>query len=351
MADSIDTRPKAEVGPTLPASHALHLAELVETWQVPAKHLLSELGLSTESLSEPGACLPLAQYARLLERARSLTGEPGLGFHLGLKMRVSAHGYVGFAAMSAANLGQAIELACRFAPTRTTALGLRLEQHGADATLTIEENFPLGDARDTLIVALLVGLWKLGTALTGQTLHGTVDFAFEEPEYFRRFESLLPGRVRFSRTAHRLTFAAALLTVPLVQADPAALRLARSQCEQELEELKRLGGLLARVEALILPREGGYLSLEELARRTHTSPRTLKRRLKEQGTSYSELLEEARRARATRLLASGSSIDQIATWLGYSDAANFTRAFRRWTGETPAASRARHAGQRVVGAS
>jgi AraC-like DNA-binding protein len=342
MADSIDTRPKADTGPTLPAAHALHLAELVERWHVPARQLLGELGLSTEGLSEPGACLPLSQFAELLERARSLTGEPGLGFHLGLKMRVSAHGYLGFAAMTAANLGQALELACRFAPTRTNAFRLRFEARGADVRLTIEETFPLGSVRDTLIVSLLVGLWKIGNAITGQELHGTVDFAFEEPEYFRRFESLLPGRVRFCQSEHRLTFPATLLDLPLVHADPAALRLARNQCEQELEELERQGGLLARVETLILLEGGGYLSLEELAQRISTSPRTLKRRLKEQGTSYSVLLERARLKRAMRLLASGASIDQIAAWLGYSDAANFTRAFRRWTGETPAASRARH---------
>jgi AraC-like DNA-binding protein len=136
-----------------------------------------------------------------------------------------------------------------------------------------------------------------------------------------------------------LTFDAALLDLPLLQSDPAALRLAREQCERELEELQRRGGLVARVDSLLLRREGGYRTLAELAEQLHLSARTLKRKLKEQGTSYSDLLEQARRSEATRLLASDSSIEQIAAWLGYSDAANFTRAFRRWTGRTPAATR------------
>jgi AraC-like DNA-binding protein len=326
----------------LPSVHALHLAELVERWNVPSEQLLGELGLTAEALSDPAARLPLPQFERLVQRARSLTGEPGLGFHLGLKMRISVHGYVGFAAMTAANLRQALELACQFAPTRSTALALRLEEHGDQAALVIEETCSLRDARDAIIISFVVGLWKLGNTITGQELSGSAEFAFPEPEYFRRFESLLPGRVRFSRPTNRLAFDAALLGLPLVQSDPAALRLAREQCERELDELRRRGGLIARVSALLLRREGGYRTLEELASEMHTSARTVKRKLKEQGTSYSELLDQARSAEATRLLGSDSSIEQIAAWLGYSDAANFTRAFRRWTGQTPAASRAAH---------
>jgi AraC-like DNA-binding protein len=254
-------------------------------------------------------------------------------------MPISAHGYVGFAAMTAANLRQAIELACQFAPTRSSALSLRLGQRGDEAAIVIDEAYPLGEARDAIIIAFLVGLWKLGSTITGQELPAAADFAFAEPEYFSRFKALLPGRARFSRPAHQLSFGAALLDLPLVQADAAGLRLAQEQCERELTELRWRGGLHPQVAALVLPRTGGYRTLEDVARELHTSPRTLKRKLKAQGTSYSELLDRARRSEATRLLASELSVEQIAVRLGYSDAANFTRAFRRWTGKTPAAGR------------
>jgi AraC-like DNA-binding protein len=339
MAESCEATSAAPIEPSLPAVHALHLAELVERWNVPAEQLLGELGWSLQGLSDPTARLSIAEFERLIQRARALTGEPGLGFHLGLKMRISVYGYVGFAAMTAANLGQALQLACQFAPTRSTALALRLEQHEREASLVIDETCSLGEARDVIVISFLVGLSRIGNTITGQELHGSADFAFAEPAYFRGFEALLPGRVRFSRPAHRLTFDAALLDLPLVQSDPAALSLAREQCERELDELRRRGGLVARVDSLLLRREGGYRTLAELAQLLHLSARTLKRKLKEQGTSYSDRLEQARRSEATRLLASDSSIEQIAAWLGYSDAANFTRAFRRWTGQTPAATR------------
>lgn len=344
MAGLRQAKSLAERVPTLPSVHALHLAELVERWGVPAQRLLDDFGLSREALSDPAARLPVPEFGRLIQCARALTGEPGLGFHLGLKMPISAHGYVGFAAMTAANLRQAIELGCQFAPTRSSALSLRLEPRGAEAALVIDEAYPLGEARDAIIIAFLVGLWKLGNTITGQELPGVADFAFAEPDYFSRFKTMFPGRARFSQPAHQLSFGAALLDLPLLQADPAGLRLAQEQCERELTELRWRGGLHPQVQALVLSRGGGYRTLAEVAKELRTSPRTLKRRLKAQGTSYSELLERARRTEATRLLATELSVEQIAGRLGYSDAANFTRAFRRWTGSTPAAGRGARGG-------
>jgi len=112
--------------PQLPAVHALYVAELVEGWHVSADALLAELGLSREALSEPGARLPLATFEQLIGQVCRLTGEPGIGFHLGLKMRISAYGQLGFAAMTAADLRGALELACRFAPTLSSVIALRL---------------------------------------------------------------------------------------------------------------------------------------------------------------------------------------------------------------------------------
>ncbi len=76
--------------------------------------------------------------------------------------------------------------------------------------------------------------------------------------------------------------------------------------------------------------------LETVARRCCMSARSLKRKLAEQGLGFSELVAEMRRNEATLLLAEGRlSIEQIAERLGYRDPANFTRAFKAWTGRTP----------------
>jgi AraC-like DNA-binding protein len=326
---------------TLPGVHALHLVEFAARWQVTAAELLAGSNVTEASLSDPATRLPLPTFERLIERARALTGEPGLGFHLGLSMRISAHGHLGFAAMTATTLRDALEIAARFAPTRSTAVAVRLEIDGDRAMVVIEEEASFGTARDVVIISLIVGIWQIGNALTGQSLRGGVDFAFPEPPYFARFAALAPGPVRFDQPRHQLIFDKSILDLPLVLSDPAAQALAREQCERELEAIGPRGAVVAGVRASLPREEGGFYALPRIAKKMHMSVRTLKRKLEADGTSYSELLDEQRRGKAMLLLRRDDlAIEEIADRLGYSDAANFTRAFRRWTGSTPKAFRA-----------
>jgi AraC-like DNA-binding protein len=326
--------------PSVAAVQALQLVELVARWGVSAEQLLAGLGLDVATLSAPGGRLPLALFERLAGRAKALTGEPGLGFYLGLSLRVSAYGYLGFAAMASATLRQALELAVRFAPTHTDAVALRMHEGGGRASLVVEALAPLGEATDVVVLSLLVGLHEIGAALTGQRIADRADVAFPEPAYAARFQHLTGGRMCFGQPAHQLVFDAAALDLPLVLADAGAHRLARSQCERELDALGYDGHATARVRAL-LPRAGpGFHALPEVAGLLSLSPRTLKRRLADEGTDFSTLLEEQRRERALLLLRSRDlSVAEVAEDLGYTDLANFTRAFRRWTGTTPTAFR------------
>ena len=87
--------------------------------------------------------------------------------------------------------------------------------------------------------------------------------------------------------------------------------------------------------------KAGPFSLEHIARVLRTSPRTLKRQLAAEGTSFSEIVDDERRERALFLLrATGTSVKDVASRLGYANIANFTRAFHRWTGRTPSQHRA-----------
>ncbi|MFW6197660.1 MAG: AraC family transcriptional regulator [Myxococcota bacterium] len=326
--------------PTLPAVHALHMAELLERWDVPAARLYAGLDLPERVLSEPDGRIPLSTVEKLVERARALSGEPALGLHLGLQMRISAHGDLGFAAMTAPTVREALDVAVRFTPLRTTALGLRLHEQNDVAALVVEERASFGTARDVVLLSLIVGIWQIGNALTGRELRGDVDLAIEEPDYMRRFAGFAPGTIRFGRPNNQIVFERSVLDLPLIMADRASQRVAREQCERALEALGREGELLTRVRVLIPREDGGVRTLPEVAARVHMSERTLKRRLTDHGTTFSRLVDEHRRDAAMLLLRSPDlSIEEIADRTGYSDAANFTRAFRRWTGVSPRAFR------------
>jgi AraC-like DNA-binding protein len=325
---------------SIPATHVLHLVEVVARWGVSPEELLDGVDLDVKRLEEPLQRVSIPMLEKVAERARALTKEPALGVYLGMQMRVSAHGYLGFAAMTSSTLREALEIALRFAPTRTSALALRLHTDGDVCSLVIDERVSLGAAREIIILALIVGIDHIASALTGKQLDGSADVTFARPANFDRFDPISRGRLRFEQPANQLVFPASALDQPIVLADPVARRLAQEQCERELDAIGNQGNLAARVRALVPKREGGFYSLEEMATLVGMSPRTLKRKLSEQGTAFSELLEQQQRERALMLLRSRNlSLEEVAERVGYSDVANFTRAFRRWTGLTPGAYR------------
>jgi AraC-like DNA-binding protein len=315
------------------------LIELVKRWHVPASELLSVIGVSESALENPLSRLPVATMCELLNHARLLTGEPGLGYYLGLQKRVSVYGYVGFAALSASSLREVVELAARFGRLFSTALTIDLHVEARTASLYFEEQANLGAVRDIVLISLLFGLQTIGSALTGQEAPVLVDLAIPRPAYQPRFAHLAPD-LRFGQPFNRLVLDAATLDLPIVTADPMALRVARALCERSLEGLGYDIELVERVRRLLASDEDGYRSLEQVAARMHLSSRTLKRRLAFQEVSFSALVDRERREKAMILLrSSGLSIDDVAERVDYSSASSFVRAFHRWTGMTPAAYR------------
>jgi AraC-like DNA-binding protein len=324
-------------------AHALHLLEVVKKWNVGEEELLAGTGLTRAALADPRAKLPVPTTMALLERARLLSGEPAIGLHIGLHTRATLYGHLGFAVLSASTIREAIDLSIRFGPIVTTAIMVRFRCDKRVASLIVDEHAEFGSARDIVIAATLVALWQVSRSLAARELTtSTAEFALPEPSYAARLA--VPGlRMRFNAPVHRLTFDARSLDIPYTMPDPVAARLAREQCQQELDALGRSGDVAARVRGLVARPEGGFRGIDEVAAALNRSPRTLKRQLEAQGVSFSALRDRELRERAVVLLRSPDlSLGEIAARLGYSTVASFERAFQRLTDSTPAACRREH---------
>jgi AraC-like DNA-binding protein len=215
---------------------------------------------------------------------------------------------------------------------------LRLRVEGELASLIIEEHADFGSVRDIVVIGRMAALWRTALALTGQDLRGTAEMAIPQPDYHVRFAHLVPP-TRYGQPSTRIVLRARALDVPMIMGDPAAVLVARRQCERVLETLVPGAGLVHAVRALLWKKDGVSRSLEEIAQAVAMSPSTLQRKLGLLGHSVGTLLDEERRDRALLLLRSSESTDRIAARLGYSSTHGFTRAFRRWTGMTPTAFR------------
>jgi AraC-like DNA-binding protein len=306
---------------------------------VSPKDLLEPIGLSEEVLVEPGRRISHEQHFAILARARTLSGEPAIGYAWGLRMHVASFGYLGFAIMTASNLRAAFEVAEKFFELTLTALPMRLHIEGDAASIVLEERVDYGDVRDVALIARVVGLWRVSETISGRELRGSAEIAMPSPAYQSRFEHL-GLRCTWGQPATRLVFDAAFLDYPLVMANRVAHQLARDQCTRELQSLSAERRTERDVRRLLSRPDGGIRSASEVAQAAGMTPRTLRRKLAVAGTSLASLLEEERRARSLLLLrTSDLSVEAIAERTGYSNTQNFERAFRRWTGMTPAGYR------------
>src|SRR5262249_37578989 len=152
-----------------------------------------------------------------------------------------------FATMCAATLGECIDLAIQFSPTITDLYELRLHRSGGLAALVVDELVDMGDARDAVLLGLMVGMRSIGCMRTGNEPWRPIDIRFPEPHYFRRFAHLMP-EVRFDQPVNQIALLDCDLDLRLLTPDRAALRLAVEQCEHRRQVL----GLSGRVEQQLL---------------------------------------------------------------------------------------------------
>jgi AraC-like DNA-binding protein len=318
------------------AIYAAHLATVAGRWGVTQDTLLEGTGLSSAHLADPDATIPGSAMRALVERALELTGEPALGFYVGLYVKLSAHGSVGLAAMTSATLEDALRIAERFYALRGQHVALELVVGDEETALNFHETAPLGKSRVFVYEALITSFVQMAKTMLGRRPPGRVEVAIPEPDHFQGFAHLWPGPVRFGSAVTRLLLPTSLLATPLEMADAFASKRALAECEQELARLGETSTLLASVRRQMMSMPRGFPSSTELAKLRHVSPRTLKRSLAAHGTSYQQLLDELRRDRALALLDDESqTIGRIAELLGYADPSNFNRAFRRWMGVSP----------------
>lgn len=328
--------------PTVASTYVLQTLQLAQDRGVSPARMLAGLDISAEQLEQPDARLGLFKYGTLCLRALQLTGEPALGYEFGLRSSLTAHGFFGFGLMCQPTLRAAIEFATRFfAPLRAPGWDARFLIEDGQAISHIFETVPYGILRQYALDMLMVSLVTTFRALLPPQPAIELWFDCEEPAYYARYRARLPA-VRFNAGANQLRLPQAYLDLRIDTANASSARLIERECERELALLGRTDDLLQRVRAALLHPGEGYPDLPQMAERLHLTPRTLVRRLHEHGTSFQALLDEARHRDSLRLLQDPTlTLADIAMRVGFSTPANFSRAFRGWTGATPGRFRGR----------
>jgi len=312
-----------------------------------ARAMLREAGLEASAL-DPSHRTPITGYANLYNHVVTALGDEGFALFSAPVPRGSfeflCRGVVG-----ASSLGQALERAARFLALVLPDLRVRIEREARAARILISERRRLraraGDPRRVFAFEWLlrmlhgVACWLAGRGIALES----VDFPYPRPRHAADYALVYTEHSRFGAPALVATLDAAVLDLP-VRRDEADLTAFLEGAPGKIAMLYRRDREIARAvrEALAgaLSESPGFPGL---ARRLHLSPRTLHRRLAEEGTSYRAIKEAVRRERALQKLEkTRESVASIATGLGYSEPSAFFRAFVGWTGVAPKVWRKRH---------
>ncbi|MDQ1242252.1 MAG: hypothetical protein QG601_1152 [Pseudomonadota bacterium] len=326
---------------TLPAYYVRQIADEIRSMGVDLGHWLRLSGLDETQLADPALHISHATFQRLFLSAVTMAREPALGLFVGERLVGSTHGIVGYAMLNSGTLREALGLLQHYMPLRMPLVALSMQSQRSEVRVCVTATCPLEELERTLLEAVILSVKNLlDTSSMGVADVQYVAFPFPAPRYASLARQFFRCEVRYAQAWAGFALPTRTLDVPLRLADPAAFREAARICQQELDKLSASDSTASRVRRLLLEKQTGFPSLEVTARHFHVTPRTLHRRLAEEGTSFRELLEEVRHTLAVEHLRSGRfSVEEVAYTLGYSDTANFRRAFKRWEAVSPAAYR------------
>lgn len=316
-------------------SYAYDLLHVMEDRGASSEAIVRDSGIPPALLKGHDARLAAGQFVNLVRACARHGNVDGLGYAFGLNVKPPSHGLLGLAMLNCRTPREAMALGERFSPLRVGLVRLRVVADGDITALQVDIAEPLPELQVFLHECMAGIMVRVAHALVGTPANSELWFAHDEPPYHRTWQPCLPP-ARFNMPATQLRVPTALLDQPLPHANPLSTRAAVHQMETQLDRVSAPTSLASQVQRLLGAARDPLPSLTEAAALLNVSPSTLKRRLQQEGTSFQLQLDDVRRARAMDLLREpGRTIEQVGRKLGYSDAANFTRAFRKWTGQSP----------------
>jgi AraC-like DNA-binding protein len=295
--------------------------------------LLDGSDLTAAHLADPAAEITARQELAVV---RNLAAHlPHAGIAAGRHYHATTFGVLGHAFLSAATVQDAVGVALRYLDLSFTFTAPTAELDGDRLVISLHPAALPDDVRPFLVDRDLAAIHTvIGELATGEVPVLSVDLAHHAPPDTRSHEEVFGVRPRFSAGRDESVVDASVLTRALPLASPEATALCERQCEDLATRRRGKPGIAGEVRRVLELSARFEETMPVVARSLGLSPRTLRRRLTESGTSYQSLLDEVRSERATALLPT-ASVDQVAAQLGFAEAASFIHAFRRWYGTTP----------------
>jgi AraC-like DNA-binding protein len=331
----------SQYDPLVPARYYSRLAEVLMHEGIDWHSLLHSLRLSPQMLTRPDAMIRVSQIDRLVQRLHTLSGRSDLGFEVGRRLSVSAHGFVGFGMLNSPNLDQALRFEAKYFRLILPSFRMhytRTADYGEIHVTPCVVMTPLCMAHHLETIGITI-ICQMAELSGGYRPPCRLELSIPEPPHIEKYARELHGvQIRFNADPTpcvRVRLLRDPVGLPLVMADPHALKIAETRCRTLVQQATDDRRFADWITMTLREIEEGVPTLEELAATLNISKRTLNRYLEREGTSFRELAGRVQHDLACERLSRDMSVSEVAYSLGFNDLSNFARSFRARAGYSP----------------
>lgn len=320
----------------------LNLAYFAESISGVKDELIKVSNLTEEELSSDTCIISDDVYNEIVEMAVRSTKDEYFGLHAGENLNLAAGGLITQIVQNSRTVKQALEYCCEFANLGCSVLPMSLieETNHYKIILTPDESWSsksLASFQHTVYGVLAFSVQEF-YSLTRQRKHPIeVHLPWPNPINKDEYERVFGCKVLFDRDVISILLEKKDVEEQIVSADYNLLRILLKYAEEKSSQISRIKGFSSIVkQSLIKLTKPEFPNIEQVSSHLNISPRTLQRKLKAEGVTFQEIINELRKDFAISYLKRHElSLSEISYLLGYADTSNFSRSFKRWTSMTP----------------
>lgn len=323
--------------PTIAGSTFLSAFNALSRAGVDEAVLEQQAGIPRHALENPDIRIPVSVWNRFLEKGREWSKDPAFALHLGEKISHSRMSVVAHVVFNSRTAGEGIRQYIRFIKLANEGDKVALEEQDETVGVVYMTEDPAFYSDLAMERNFSLAVTRLRRYTNVNVSPVRVEFQHSAPPYADEYNRVFQADVLFDQARNRLIFHKSALDLKLGKRSPHLYSGLVNYAEVLLGKLLRRRPYTRKARKWIVKcLSGGEVDIETVAQKMHMSRQTLYRKLKKEGSSFKEIMDDTRRQQAIHYLEQNEhSISEIAFFLGFSQISSFNRAFKRWTGKNP----------------
>lgn len=316
------------------------LVEVLSEQGVSPSDAVKGSGLTPSDIHDPDILTSVRQYLAVCHNALAFGNDPATPFKVGQRMHLSAYGMYGYALMCSPTIRDFYNFAVKYHKLATPTLRIEWREEPNEVVWCFPNDFisaPSHELKQFLIEQQFAQhVTHLKDVAGPSSKPVKALFNYPAPAHAALYEHYLECPCYFDQPAFELYFPHGILDEKPQLAHKLTSKLLQETCERLIGDAKTSTGVTGEVYQILMRKPGEFPPMEIIAGALNVTPRTLRRRLEAEGSTFGAILDDVRCSLATEYLRTTKmSTDDISALVGFTETANFRRAFKRWTGKAP----------------